>query len=128
MRVSSAKKRRELCLLPPADPSFEACDRQSRPSGPAGKVILVISVIETTKIMLLVMVGRTMPLMPCIIGHDPHIRKSETRARRRLLSCPTMLPRLTRGEGRRVLTISVYASSGLVAVWSQSRNAAAGVR
>jgi D-xylonolactonase len=49
---------------------------QSRPSGPAGKVFLVISVIEIPQIVPLVMVGRIKPLMPRIIEHDAVVRKS----------------------------------------------------
>ena len=36
---------------------------------------MVVSVIEITKIALLVMVGRAMPLMARIIRHDAIVRK-----------------------------------------------------
>ncbi len=37
---------------------------------------MVISIVEITKIMLLVMVGRTVPLMRRIIVQDAIVRKS----------------------------------------------------
>ena len=38
---------------------------------------MVVSVIEITKIALLVMMGRAKPLMARIIRHDAIVRKSE---------------------------------------------------
>jgi hypothetical protein len=40
---------------------------------------VVVSVIEITKIALLVMVGRTLPLMPRIIRQDAIVRKGTGR-------------------------------------------------
>jgi hypothetical protein len=43
---------------------------------------MVVSVIEITKIALLVMVGRAEPFMARIIRHDAIVRKSEVGSRR----------------------------------------------
>jgi hypothetical protein len=79
-RVDSDKQKSGAFPPPPADPFQLRATRQSRPPGPAGTVILVISVMEIT-VAAVMPVGRANSLTSRTIAGIGEARKTESGSR-----------------------------------------------